>query len=86
MYMYTPEGNKEVAKAVKALKGAIRFELVNSNKELANAVKSAFAVVERTHPEVWDTEPRDYIYQKAIDFARAYGCKWFNTDKYLNLF
>jgi hypothetical protein len=86
MYMYTPEGNKEVAKAVKALKGAIRFELVKSNKELANAVKTAVAVVERTHPEVTDTEPRDYIRQEVLDFVRAHGSKWFNTDRYLKLF
>ena len=84
--MYTPEGNKEVAKAVKALKGAIRFEIITSNVELATAVKSAIAVVARNYPEVTDTEPRDYICQKAIDLARAYGCKWFVTDRYLYLF
>jgi hypothetical protein len=87
--MYTAQGDKAVAKAVKALKGAIRFELVKSNEELAKAVESAFAVVERTHPEVHDTEPRTYIHQQVIDFARlnySSGAVWFSTDKYLNLF
>ena len=89
MFMYTPEGNNAVAKAVEALKGAIRFELVISNAELANAVKSAFGVVARTHPEVYDTEPREYIHQQVLDFARlnySSGTTWFDTDKYLNLF
>jgi hypothetical protein len=89
MFMYTPLGNKAVANAVEALKGAIRFELVKSTEELAKAVESAFAVVERTYPEVHDTEPREYIHQQVIDFARgnfSSGAVWFSTDKYLNLF
>jgi hypothetical protein len=85
MEMYTPEGNKQVAKAVKALKGAIRFELVNANVELAHAVKTAVAVVERTHPEVTDTEPREYIHQQVIDFARS-NTSWFDAKRYLRYF
>lgn len=85
MYMYTPEGNKQVAKALKAIKGAIRFELISSNVELAHAVKTAVAVVERTHPEVRDTEPREYIHQQVIDFARS-QVSWFDSKRYLRCF
>lgn len=85
MFMFSAKGNKQVTKALKAVKGAISFEIVNSNEELANAVKSAFAVVERTHPEVFDTEPRDYIHQQVIDFARSHK-GWFDVDDYLNKF
>jgi hypothetical protein len=85
MEMFTPEGNKQVAKALKAIKGAIRFELVNANVELAYAVKTAVAVIERTHPEVTDTEPRDYIHQQVIDFARS-QVSWFNAKRYLSYF
>jgi hypothetical protein len=85
MEMFTPEGNKQVAKALKAIKGAIRFELVNANVELAHAVKTAVAVIERTHPEVTDTEPRDYIHQQVIDFARS-QVSWFNAKRYLSYF
>ena len=85
MFMYTPEGDKQVAKAVKALKGAIRFELVTANAELATAVYKAFEVVARTHPEVRDTEPREYIHQQVTDFARS-QVRWFDADRYNRYF
>jgi hypothetical protein len=64
--MYTPEGNKAVAKRVRTAVKAIRYGFVTDIDAILKMTEAIFTSVEKIHPEVHDTEPREMIHQMIL--------------------
>jgi hypothetical protein len=67
--MYSREGGREVLRLLNAMESGVKAGILTADT-LANAVASGVSKIEKTHPEVHDTEPRYLIWQTAIDLAR----------------
>jgi len=61
--MYTNQGNQAVARRVRTAVKAIRYGLVTDIDDVVKMTEAIFTSVEKIHPEVYDTEPREMIRQ-----------------------